>query len=185
MGDIKVLLGNSDLDNRLDLGLEKPRDGGAWWAVVYGVAQSRTRLKWLNMHACIGEGNGNPLLAWRIPRTEEPSGLSSMGLHRVGHNWSDLAAAAAAAADYPFSSGSSQPKNRTRVSYIAGRFFTNWLSGKPIDLSTFSHIKMSYFNAVIEREIFMRVEKLRRETKNSLAETFGILIKCYDCTKPS
>ena len=29
--------------------LENPRDGGAWWAVVYGVAQSRTRLKWLSV----------------------------------------------------------------------------------------------------------------------------------------
>ena len=29
--------------------LENPRDGGAWWAVVYGVAQSQTRLKWLSM----------------------------------------------------------------------------------------------------------------------------------------
>ena len=34
------------------------------------------------------------ILAWRIPGTEEPSGLLSMGLHRVGHDWSDLAAAA-------------------------------------------------------------------------------------------
>ena len=28
--------------------LENPRDGAAWWAAVYGVAQSRTRLKWLS-----------------------------------------------------------------------------------------------------------------------------------------
>ena len=35
-------------------------------------------------------------LAWRIPGTAEPSGLPSMGSHRVGHNWSDLAAAAVA-----------------------------------------------------------------------------------------
>ena len=28
--------------------LENPRDGGAWWAAVYGVAQSRTRLRWLS-----------------------------------------------------------------------------------------------------------------------------------------
>ena len=35
------------------------------------------------------------ILAWRIPGTEEPGGLLSMGLHRVGQNWSDLAAAAA------------------------------------------------------------------------------------------
>ena len=36
------------------------------------------------------------ILAWRIPWTGEPGGLLSMGLHRVGHDWSDLAAAAAA-----------------------------------------------------------------------------------------
>ena len=34
------------------------------------------------------------VLAWRIPGTGEPSGLPSMGSHRVGHDWSDLAAAA-------------------------------------------------------------------------------------------
>ena len=36
------------------------------------------------------------ILAWRIPGTEEPGGLPSMGSHRVRHDWSDLAAAAAA-----------------------------------------------------------------------------------------
>ena len=35
------------------------------------------------------------LIAWRIPETGKPGGLPSMGLHRVGHDWSDLAAAAA------------------------------------------------------------------------------------------
>jgi len=38
------------------------------------------------------------VLTWRIPGTAEPGGLQSMGSHRVGHDWSDLAAAAAAAA---------------------------------------------------------------------------------------
>ena len=38
------------------------------------------------------------VLAWRIPGTGEPGGLLSMGSHRVGHDWSDLAAAAAAGA---------------------------------------------------------------------------------------
>ena len=37
------------------------------------------------------------VLAWRIPGTVEPGGLPSMGSHRVGHNCSDLAAAAAEA----------------------------------------------------------------------------------------
>ena len=36
------------------------------------------------------------VLAWRIPGTGEPGGLLSMGSHRVGHDWSDLAAAVAA-----------------------------------------------------------------------------------------
>ena len=35
------------------------------------------------------------VLAWRIPGTVEPGGLPSIGSHRVGYDWSDLAAAAA------------------------------------------------------------------------------------------
>ena len=65
---------------------------------VHGVAQSWTRLKQLSMHACIGEGNAtnSSILAWRIPGTKKPGGLPSMRLHRVRHNWSNLAAVAAA-----------------------------------------------------------------------------------------
>ena len=40
------------------------------------------------------------VLAWRVLWTEEPGGLLSMGSHRVGHNWSDLAAAAAVSKIY-------------------------------------------------------------------------------------
>ena len=45
-----------------------------------------------------GEGNGNPLQCSCLenPRDGEPGGRPSMGSHRVGHDWSDLAAAAAA-----------------------------------------------------------------------------------------
>ena len=39
------------------------------------------------------------VLAWRNPGTGEPGGLPSMGSHRVRHDWSDLAAAAAATSD--------------------------------------------------------------------------------------
>ena len=48
--------------------------------------------------SCIGEGNGthSDVLAWRIQGTGEPGGLPSMGSHRIWHDWSDLAAAAAA-----------------------------------------------------------------------------------------
>ena len=51
--------------------------------------------------SCVGEGNGNHsrVLAWRIPGTGEPGELPSMWSHRVGHDWNDLAAAAAAFAN--------------------------------------------------------------------------------------
>ena len=39
------------------------------------------------------------VLAWRIPGTAEPSGLPSVGSHRVGHDWSDFAAAAVISVD--------------------------------------------------------------------------------------
>ena len=83
--------------------LENPMDGGAWKAAVHGVAKSRTRLSDFtfnfHFHALEKEmATHSSVLAWRIPGTEEPSGLLSMGSHRVGHDWSGLAAAAAATA---------------------------------------------------------------------------------------
>ena len=48
----------------------------------------------LHFHALEKEMATHPtVLAWRIPGTGEPGGLPSMGSHRVGHDWSDLAAA--------------------------------------------------------------------------------------------
>ena len=70
-------------------------------AAVHGVAKSRTRLSdftfTFHFHALEKEmAAHSSVLAWRIPGTGEPGGLLSMGSHRVGHDWSDLAAAAAA-----------------------------------------------------------------------------------------
>ena len=156
--------------------LENPRDRGAWWAAVYGVAQSRTRLKRLSSSSssslcsvqwttgaglkvkvkvaelCLtlrphglyspwnspGQNSGvdslsllqgisptqglNPglrmaphssSLAWKIPWTEEPGGLQSMGLLRVGHNW------ATSLSLFTFHS------------HIAGGFFTSWATREP------------------------------------------------------
>ena len=107
------------------------------------------------------------ILTWRILGTEEPSGLTSMGSHRVGHDWSDLAAAAvhlvkesevaqlcptlcnpmdcnlpgspvhgifqARVLEWvaiSFSRRSSQPRDQTQVSSIAGRHFTIGLNLK-------------------------------------------------------
>ena len=76
-------------------------DGGAWWAAVHGVAKSRTWLSdftfTIHFHALEKEmATHSSVIVWRIPGMGEPDGLPSMGLHRVGHDWSDLAAAAAA-----------------------------------------------------------------------------------------
>ena len=81
--------------------LENPMDGGARWATVHGVAESWTRLSYFTFtfHSYALEkemATHSSVLAWRIPGTGEPGGLPSMGSHRVGHDWSDLAAAAAA-----------------------------------------------------------------------------------------
>ena len=77
--------------------LEHPMDRGAWWAAVHGVAKSRTRLSkftfTFHFHVLEKEmTTHSSVFAWRIPGTGEPGGLPSMGLHRVGHDWSDLAA---------------------------------------------------------------------------------------------
>ena len=76
-------------------GLENSMD----W-IVHGVAKSRTQLSDFTFtfyfHASEKEmATHSSVLAWRVPGMGEPGGLPSMGSHRVRHDWSDLAAAAA------------------------------------------------------------------------------------------
>ena len=71
--------------------LENPRDGGAWWAVVHGVAKSRTRLSdftfTFHFHALEKEmATHSNVLAWRIPGMGKPGELPFIGSHRVGHD---------------------------------------------------------------------------------------------------
>ena len=82
-----------------------PGKSHGWRSLVgwspWGLEESDTT-EWLHIHFSLswtGEGNGNPLQCSCLenPRNGEPGGLPSMGSHRVGHDWSDLAAAAAAA----------------------------------------------------------------------------------------
>ena len=67
-------------------------DGGAWKAAVHGVAKSRTRLSEFTLtfhfHAQEKEvATHSSTLAWKIPWTEEPGRLQSMGSLRVGRDW--------------------------------------------------------------------------------------------------
>ena len=104
--------------------------GGAWWAAVHGVVKSQTRLSdftfTFHFHALEKEMATHPsVLAWRIPGTGEPGGLPSMGLHRVGHDWSDLAAAA-------FHVLRNKTKEaRVWASIVAYNLHSNWRSLDP------------------------------------------------------
>ena len=119
--------------------LESPMDWRAWWAAVPGVAKSRTRLSNFTFtfyfHALEKEtATHSSVLAWRIPGTGEPGGLLSMGLHRVGHDWSDLAAAAITT---PITS-------KCFVLFTFGRFFTRLCDHSPPSSHIF-HIQYPAF----------------------------------------
>ena len=82
---------------------ENPTDGGAWWAAVHEVAKSWTRLSDFTFTHWRRKWQTTPVF---LPG--EPQGQGSlmgcrMELHRVGHDWSDLAAAAAACTPYNLS----------------------------------------------------------------------------------
>ena len=92
------------ISNSMDMSLNKlweiVKEREAWNAAVHGVAKIRTQLSdftfTFHFHALEKEmAAHSSVLAWRIPGTGEPGGLPSMGSHRVRHNWSYLAAAAA------------------------------------------------------------------------------------------
>ena len=77
--------------------LDNPMEIGAWKAAIHGVAEGRTRLSHFTFHFHALEkemASHSSVLAWRIPGMGEPGGLLSIGSHKVGHHWSDLAAAA-------------------------------------------------------------------------------------------
>ena len=71
--------------------LENPTDRRDWKAAVHGVAEGRTRLSdfTFTFHFHVLEKEmvtHSSVFAWRIPGTEEPGGLPSMGSHRVRHD---------------------------------------------------------------------------------------------------
>ena len=75
--------------------LGNPMDRGAWWAAVYGVAKSRTRLSdfpfTFHFHALEKEvATHSSVLAWRISGTGEPGELPSMGSHGVAQSQTRL-----------------------------------------------------------------------------------------------
>ena len=64
--------------------LENPRDGGAWWAAVYGVAQSQIRLKWLSSSSSSSSYTKLRLSKWKVEL--HPLGVKSQILRSWGWN---------------------------------------------------------------------------------------------------
>ena len=89
--------------------LENPRDRGAWWAAVYGVTQSRTRLKRLSSSSCCNSMGCSP------PDSSVHGILQARIL-----GWGAISF-----------SRSSRPRNRTHDSCNVGRFFTTEPTGIP------------------------------------------------------
>ena len=72
-----------------------PRDGGAWWAAVHGVAKSQTRLTDFtftsHFHALEKEmATHSSTLAWKIPWTEDPGRLQVHGVAKSGTQLSNF-----------------------------------------------------------------------------------------------
>ena len=116
--------------------LENPIGRGAWWAAVHGVAKSRTRLSdftfTFHFHALEKEmATHSSVLAWRIPGTGEPRELPSMGSHRVGHGWSDLAAAVAVGPQMAYPRVSHYVEWLCLISKFQGPFFSPPFLNKP------------------------------------------------------
>ena len=117
--------------------LENPMDRGAWKAAVHGVTEGRTRLRdftfTFHFHALEKEmATHSSVLAWRIPGMGEPGGLLSTGSHRVGHYWSDLAAAVFQLT-YPFFC----------LRYFAIDFFSSIFNFR--NCAVFHHLFILYF----------------------------------------
>ena len=138
-------------------------DAGAWWAAVHGVAQSRT---WLSdftftfcFHALEKEmATHSSVLAWRIPGTGGPGGLPSMGSHRVGHDWSDLAAAAAADTMGNMFEGGASKSEEEGVSERpwAPVLYRNWQNAVPATANSRAQAGQGAVSKVVERKGWLR-----------------------------
>ena len=136
--------------------LENPRDGGAWWAAVYGVAQSRTRLKWLSSSSSSYLKlkvvvailvHGHVRLFWDLMYCNPPgSSLHGISLARI-LEWVAIS----------ISKGFSQPRGRSCISCtscIGRKILYHWAIRKSynLNLGYVDYMKL-YLSIVWEEEL--------------------------------
>ena len=97
--------------------LENPRNGGAWWAAVYLVTQTRTRLKWHSSSSCCLVANSCPALC--NPMNSSPQGFSGPGICQARiQEWVAIS----------FSRRSSWPRDETHFSCIDKQILYHWVT---------------------------------------------------------
>ena len=111
-----------------------------------------------------GMATHSSILAWRIPGMEEPRGLPSVGSHRVGHDWSSLAAAADI--ESPEYSGAISAHSEIQLIYqiceIAFKH-CDWNEGDSSNLSIFPSSSATRFNLETEwKNNYPRLRELDR-----------------------
>ena len=92
-----------------------------WFVFIFQFASMVNYIDWFLKIFYWSIVDHSSVLAWRIPGMAEPGGLLSMGSHRVGHNWNDLIAAAAAAARRRVAHALKSPKLLER--FLAKHFY--------------------------------------------------------------
>ena len=156
--------------------LENPTVEGAWWAVVRGVAKSRTRLSnfpfTFHVHALEKEmATHSSALAWRIPGTGEPGGLPSVGSCRVGDDWSDLAAAAAAShcVCIPHLLYSFIINGHLGFVFVFSRIFVI-VNNAVVN----TQVYISFWNMVLERIMLSEISQMKKDKHCTISLICGI-----------
>ena len=133
--------------------LENPRDGGAWWAAVYEVAQSRTRLKWLSSSSDLGVGVRGCI--WHdgasdvMQQTEKKAGGRepwpwSCRSPQWRRNWRWLSEWGARQGDNAKTAPESSQWGNFRISYVCCFSFRRYLSYMFCDTEMWVHLQQGF-----------------------------------------
>ena len=103
------------------------------------------------------------VLAWRIPGTGEPGGLPSMGSHRVGHDWSDLRAAAALPIRRKTNKQTNKQKLRTNLTLYEA-YTNHWTNLMRAETKKKKEFNLEVWEKETSNRISLKKTKRQRDT---------------------